>query len=218
MTQAGAPSDTPVGAITARVLAAGLVAQLRPAIVGLVLLTLLTGGLFPWALYAIAPRVFPDQAAGSLITDRGAVVGSRLIGQSFARPGYFHPRPSTAGSGYDATASGGSNLAPANPKLIAAVGERARAYRLENGLAETAAIPIDAVTGSGSGLDPDISPSNAALQLPRVARTRGLAEDAVRALVAAHTQGRQLGFMGEPRVCVLELNLALDRAARPGPG
>lgn len=196
-------------------LVAGLIDQLRPATAGLVALTALTGCVFPLALFAIAQLAFPDQAAGSLVKDRGVIVGSRLIGQAFARPDYFHPRPSAAGAGYDATSSGGSNLGPTNPKLAQAIRDLADRYRRENGLAGDAAIPIDAVTNSGSGLDPHISPANAALQVARVARARGLSEAAVRALVAAHTEGRQFGVLGEPRVSVLELNLALDRAARP---
>lgn len=199
-------------------LVAGLIEQLRPAVAGLVVLTLLTGCAFPLALYGIARLAFPDQAAGGLVTDRGVVVGARLIGQGFARPGYFHPRPSAAGAGYDATSSGGANLGPTNPKLVQAIRDQAERYRRENGLAPETPVPIEAVTRSGSGLDPHISPADAALQVPRVARARGLTEAAVRALVAAHTEGRQLGFLGEPRVSVLELNLALDRAGRPGNG
>ena len=147
--------------------------------------------------------------------DKGVVIGSRLIGQTFARPGYFHPRPSAAGSGYDGSASSGTNLGPTNPKLTQSIRDQAKTYRRDNGLNSDAAIPIDAVTSSGSGLDPYISPQNAALQIPRVARSRGLTEAAVRTLVSRHTEGRQLGFLGEPRVAVLELNLALDRAPRP---
>lgn len=192
-------------------------AQLRPLIVSVILLTLLTGGLFPLALFALARPLFADQAGGGLVRRGGVVVGSRLIGQAFARPDYFQPRPSAAGNGYDATASGGTNLGPANPKLADSVRNLAEDYRRSNGLAPDAPIPIDAVTSSGSGLDPDISPQNAALQVARVARARGLGEDAVRRLVVAGTEGRQLGFLGEPRVSVLDLNLALDRATPPKP-
>ncbi len=195
-----------------------MVGQLRPAIGGLVVLTALTGGLFPAALYGLAQGAFPDQAGGSMLKAGGVVVGARLIGQNFTRPGYFHGRPSAAGAGYDATASGGTNLPPTNQKLIQSIAERARAYRAENGLAPDAAVPIDAVTSSGSGLDPHISPASAALQVSRVAATRGLSEAVVRALVARHTQGRQLGILGEPRVSVLELNLALDQAMRSNRG
>jgi potassium-transporting ATPase KdpC subunit len=197
------------------------------------MLTLLTGVLFPLALAAVAHPVFPHQAEGSLISRDGVVVGSELIGQDFSGPGYFHPRPSAAGSGYDPLASGGTNLAPTNPKLrngvpddpatpdtdesFKGVRELAEAYRATNGLPPDHAIPIDAVTRSGSGLDPHISPVNAALQVARVARERGLDEDSVRRLVAEHTQGRQFGCLGEPRVAVLALNLALDRIAPLAP-
>jgi potassium-transporting ATPase KdpC subunit len=187
--------------------------NLRPALVGVAALTLLTGGVFPPVLLALGSALFPGQAAGSLVTSHGVVVGSRFIGQAFTRAWYFHPRPSAAGAGYDGTASGGTNLGPSNPKLIAAVRQSAQDYRALNGLAPSAAVPIDAVTSSGSGLDPHISPENAALQIPRVARARGLDEDVVRRLVADNTQGRQLALMGAPRVSVLDLNLALDRAS-----
>jgi potassium-transporting ATPase KdpC subunit len=188
-------------------------AQLRPALLGLILLTLLTGAAYPAALLGIGALLLPDQASGSLVHRGGAVVGSRLIGQGFARPEYFQPRPSAAGNGYDATQSSGTNLAPANPKLIEQVGMAAAAYRKLNGLAPVTPAPIDAATSSGSGLDPDISPENAALQVARVAKVRGVGAAGVRALVAANTRGPDLGFMGAPRVSVLPLNLALDRAA-----
>ncbi len=141
------------------------------------------------------------------------MIGSRLIGQDFTRPEYFHPRPSAAGAGYDGASSGATNFSPSNGKLIEGVRQLAEEYRKRNGVPPNATVPIDAVTSSGSGLDPNISPENAALQLPRVARARGLSEDVVRRLLARHTQGRQLGFMGSPRVSVLDLNLALDQAA-----
>jgi K+-transporting ATPase ATPase C chain len=192
-----------------------LAGQLRAAILGLAALSLLTGAVFPLVLYAIARTAFPDQAGGSLLRDEhGAVVGSRLIGQVFAAPGDFHTRPSAAGAGYDATASGGSNLGPSEPALNLAIRRRLVAYRRENGLAADAVVPIDAVTASASGLDPQISPADADLQVARVARARGLDPAAVRALVAEHTRGRQFGILAAPRVNVLELNLALDRAAR----
>jgi K+-transporting ATPase ATPase C chain len=187
--------------------------QLRPAIVGLMLLTLLTGCIFPLVLFGLGRALFPDQAAGSLATRGGVIVGSRLIGQTFTRPEYFQPRPSAAGKGYDATQSSGTNFGPSNPKLIVAVKQAALDYRKLNGLAPDAAVPIDAVTSSGSGLDPHIGPENADLQVARVAHARAVGEDLIRALLAEHTQGRQLGFMGAPRVSVLELNLALDRTA-----
>ncbi|MFI4975527.1 MAG: K(+)-transporting ATPase subunit C [Caulobacterales bacterium] len=194
-------------------LLAAFTQQLRPALVGLVVLTLLTGVVFPAVVFGLGRLLFPAQADGSLLTRGGVVVGSRLIGQAFARPEYFQPRGSAAGNGYDASQSGGTNLSPSNPKQIDAVRQAAQAYRKLNGLAPDAVIPVDAATSSASGLDPHISPQNAALQAPRVARARGVGEDVVRRLVADHTQGRQLGFMGAPRVSVLELNLALDQTA-----
>lgn len=192
-----------------------LIRHLRTAVISVAALTLLTGCIFPLILFALGRLLAPDQAAGSLVTRNGVVIGSRLIGQSFTRPEYFHPRPSAAGTGYDGTSSGGTNFGPSNPKLIEAVRQLAQDYRKTNGLPTDATIPIDAVTASGSGLDPHISPANAELQIARVARARGLDESAVRRLVAEHTQGPQLGFMGSPRVSVLDLNLALDRAAPP---
>jgi K+-transporting ATPase ATPase C chain len=176
------------------------------------LLTLLTGVFFPVALAVLARPLFPHQAGGSLVERRGVVVGSELIGQNFSAPGYFHPRPPVPGNDYDATTSGGTNFGPTNPKLRDSVRERTELYRRINGLPADAAIPIDAVTCSGSGLDPHISPANAALQVARVARERRLPEEHVRRLVAEHTQGRRLGFLGEPHVNVLTLNLALDSA------
>lgn len=202
------PAESP-----AQSMAASLIEQVRPAIVGLVLLTLITGFLFPAAVFGVGRALFPDQADGSLVRRGGVVVGSRLIGQGFGRPEYFQPRPSAAGNGYDASQSSGTNLSPTNPKLIAAIGQAAQDYRKANGLAPGAVVPIDAVTSSASGLDPNISPENAALQVPRVAKARGVSEDVVSRLVAEHTEGRQLGFMGAPRVDVLELNVALDQTA-----
>jgi len=164
-------------------------------------------------LFALGRLLYPSQAAGSLVTRHGEVIGSRLIGQDFSRPEYFHPRPSAAGAGYDGTSSGGTNLSPSNRKLIEGVRQLAQDYRKSNGLPPDATVPIDAVTSSGSGLDPNISSENAGLQVPRVARARDLSQDFVRRLLARHTQGRQLGFMGSPRVSVLDLNLALDQAS-----
>jgi potassium-transporting ATPase KdpC subunit len=187
--------------------------HLRTAILGVILLTLLTGCVFPLGLFAVGHLLFCDAADGSLLTRNGLVIGSRLIGQDFSRPEYFNGRPSAAGSGYDGLSSGGTNLGPLNRKLIEDVRGLAEEYRRRNELPTGAVVPIDAVTRSGSGLDPHISPSNAALQVPRVSRARGLSEDAVRRLVAVHTQGRQWGFMGSPRVSVLDLNLALDQEA-----
>jgi potassium-transporting ATPase KdpC subunit len=185
--------------------------HLRTAVVSVFSLTLLTGCIFPLVLFTLG-RLAPDQSAGSLVTRNGVVIGSRLIGQSFTRPEYFHPRPSAAGNGYDGTSSGGANFGPSNRKLIENVRQLAEDYRRTNGLPANGTIPIDAVTSSASGLDPHISPQNAELQIARVARARGLGEDAIRRLVAGHTEGPQLGFLGSPRVSVLNLNLALDQA------
>ena len=195
--------------------------QLRPAILGILLLTVVTGVVFPLVLAGFARTLFYGQADGSLVKRDDVVIGSEFIGQNFTRPGYFHPRPSAAGRGYDAASSGGTNLSPTNPKLwdgdgsFAGIRQLASEYRRINGLLPDAGVPVDAVTRSGSGLDPHISPANAALQVTRVARTRGLSEDAVRRLVADYTQGRQYGFLGEPRVEVLALNCALDRGTPP---
>lgn len=180
--------------------------QLLPALLAFLAFTLLTGLAYPLAVTAVAQVAFPGQADGSLIERDGRVVGSRLIGQNFAGPRYFHPRPSAAGEGYDAMASSPSNLGPTNEKLLRAVDERRAAYRQAN----DAPAPIDALTASGSGLDPHISQANARLQAPRIARARGLDPGDVLALVAEHTASRSLGFLGEPGVNVLELNLTLD--------
>ncbi len=174
-------------------------------------MTLLTGVLYPLLVTGLAKLLFPRQAAGSLIQANGKIVGSSLIGQRFSRPEYFHGRPSAAGDGYDGLASGGSNLGPTNRKLIDRVRDDVKKFREENP-AYSGAAPADIVTASGSGLDPDISPASAAAQVARVAAARHIEEEAVRRLLAAHTQARQLGLLGEPRVNVLELNLALDAA------
>jgi potassium-transporting ATPase KdpC subunit len=204
--------------------------QLRPALLSVLVLTALTGILFPAAVTALAQTLFHHQANGSLITRDGHIIGSEWIGQSFSSPAYFHSRPSAAGAGYDGGASSGTNLGPTSDKLINGIHKKladgtadpgnydgirdlAAAYRLENGLAEGALVPPDAVTRSASGLDPQISPANAELQAARVAKARGMSEEAVRSLVRRHTQGRQFGVLGEPRVNVLELNLALDQTA-----
>ena len=202
--------------------------HLRPAILLTAFFVVLTGLLFPGVIWAIGQTVFPSQANGSLIRDaRGNVVGSALIGQSFTKPEYFHPRPSAAGAGYDAANSSGTNLGPTSDKLIHGLEDDpatkdvdesypgfvdlAKAYREENGLAPDAMIPADAATRSGSGLDPEISAANAELQVALVAKARHLPEERVRQLVVGHEQGRLLGLLGEPRVNVLLLNLALDQ-------
>ncbi len=190
-----------------------LMRQIRPALVLLFVVTVGTGLIYPLAITGIAQVVFPSQANGSLVLrDDGSVAGSTLIGQNFADPKYFHPRPSAAGDGYDAGASSGSNLGPTNQKLIAAVTDRVAAYRTENGLAADTPVPADAVTTSASGLDPEITPANAYLQVNRVATARKLQPQQVRDVVDRLTEGRTLGVLGEPRVNVLKLNLALDGA------
>jgi K+-transporting ATPase ATPase C chain len=185
-----------------------LIRNLVVAVLMTVVTTALFGVIYPLAITGIAQGIFPDKANGQLIERGGKVVGSRIIGQGFSSPGYFRPRPSAAGMGYDAANSGGSNLGPTNKKLIDAVTTNVEAARKEN---PGAPVPIDLVTTSASGFDPHISPAAADFQVPRVARERGLPEPDIRDLVAANTEGRQLGFFGEPRVNVLELNLALDR-------
>lgn len=211
--------------------------QLRPAMLSVLVFTILTGLLFPLAITGIAQVVFPWQAGGSLIERDGRVIGSERIGQPFTGPGYFHPRPSAAGNGYNTgkpgdpyTGSSGTNLGPTSAKLIKGVKDDlatkeadesfpgiqqlAQAYRQENGLPADAPVPADAVTRSASGLDPHISPGNAALQAPRVASARGLNAEQVRRIISENTEGRQFGLLGEPRINVLRLNLALDRMAR----
>jgi potassium-transporting ATPase KdpC subunit len=184
--------------------------QLVPAFLVFLVLTVLTGLAYPLAMTGVAQVAFPNRADGSLVKRDGKVVGSRLIGQNFSGPRYFHPRPSAAGDGYDAMSSSASNLGPTNPALIAEVRKRVAEYRSENGLPAGSVVPADAVTASGSGLDPHVSKANARLQAPRVARARGLSLDALLKLIDEHTDGRSLGFLGERGVNVLELNLALD--------
>lgn len=186
--------------------------QLRPALLSLVVFTLIVGVAYPLVVLGIGQAGFHDEVNGSLIEVDGTVVGSGLMGQGFAAPEYFHPRPSAAGAGYDGASSSGSNLGPTNPDYLASVEERVAAYRDENGLPEAVMVPADAVTASASGLDPHITLANARLQGPRVAEERGLPLTQVMDLVDEHLDARPLGILGDPGVNVLELNLALDRA------
>jgi K+-transporting ATPase ATPase C chain len=188
-----------------------LVRNLVVAILMTIVTTVILGIVYPLVVTGLAQALFPDQANGQLLEHNGKVVGSRIIGQGFSSAGYFHSRPSAAGSGYDATNSAGSNLGPTNRKLIEAVAANVEAARKDN---SSAPVPVDLVTASASGLDPHITPANAEFQLPRIARARVMSEADVRRLVADHTEGRTFGLLGEPRVNVLELNLALD-AVRP---
>lgn len=181
--------------------------NLRTAVLMTIVTTLLLGVAYPLAVTGLAQVLFRDRANGQLLEHNGRLIGSRIIGQPFVSPGYFHGRPSAAGAGYDAANSSGTNLGPTNKKLIDAVTAAVEAAKKEN---PGANIPVDLVTSSASGLDPEISPAAALFQAPRVARERQLAEDEVRQLVAVHTEGRQWGFLGEPRVNVLLLNLDLD--------
>jgi potassium-transporting ATPase KdpC subunit len=184
--------------------------QLRPAFIAVVAFTVICGLAYPLVVTAIAQLGWKDTANGSLIERDGVVVGSELIGQQFTSPEYFHPRPSAAGDGYDGAASSGSNLGPTNEDFLATVADRVAAYRDENGLAPSELVPVDAVTASGSGLDPQISVRNAELQAPRVASIRGMELDDVLSLIDEHTTERPLGILGDPGVNVLELNLDLD--------
>jgi K+-transporting ATPase ATPase C chain len=171
--------------------------------------TLMFGLIYPLGITGLAQAFFHHRANGQLIAKDGKLVGSRIIGQAFTGPGYFHSRPSAAGTGYDPKSSGGSNLAPTNKNLLERIKGDVQKLQTEN---PNVPIPVDLVTASGSGLDPDISPAAAEFQIPRIARERGMNEADVRALMAKHTLGRQFGVLGEPRVNVLELNLELDAA------
>jgi K+-transporting ATPase ATPase C chain len=183
--------------------------ELKPAILITFVLTIITGILYPLTVTGIAQTIFRKQANGSLIEHDGKVIGSEIIGQNFTKPEYFHPRPSQ--NSYDAANSGGSNLGPTNPALADRLKKDAAQFRKDNP-DYTGPIPADAITASASGLDPEITPANALAQAERVAQTRGVSGDALRNLVAANTQQRDLGVLGEPRVNVLKLNMALDQA------
>jgi K+-transporting ATPase ATPase C chain len=185
--------------------------QLRPAILLTVVFIVVTGFVYPGVVTAVAKLVFPNQASGSLVSQNGQVVGSRLIGQQFNKPWYFRPRPSAAGSGYDATASGGTNKGPTDKKLADTLVAGAIAQAESAGVAK-GNIPADMATSSASGLDPHISPANALFQVARVAAARGVDSSQVRDLALHYVEHRQFGFFGEPRVNVLALNLALDNA------
>ncbi len=188
-----------------------LCCQIRCAVLATLCLAVVCCGLYPLVVFGVSQALFRDKANGSLLLDkRGSVRGSKLLGQGFTGEKYFHSRPSAAGNGYDATNSGGSNLGPTSQKLHDSIKERVETYRKENRLKPNQPVPADATTASGSGLDPHISLSNAELQGARVARARGLSEEQVRELIRQHTQGPDLKVLGEPRVNVLTLNLALD--------
>jgi K+-transporting ATPase ATPase C chain len=204
-----APNATPVEppTETTKTETSSIVANLRTAVLITFATTVIFGLLYPLAVTGIAQIFFPHQANGSLIEKNNQIVGSELIGQTFAGPGYFHSRPSSAGTGYDASQSSGSNLAPTNHQLIDRIKSDAAKLHAEN---PNMPIPIDLLTTSGSGLDPEISPAAAEFQIPRIASERHISESEVRQLISKHTLARQFGFLGEPRVRVLELNLDLD--------
>ncbi|MGA2173771.1 MAG: K(+)-transporting ATPase subunit C [Verrucomicrobiota bacterium] len=186
-------------------------AEIRGAVMATVMLAIVCCGVYPLVVFGCGRLLFADKADGSLIIDsKGAVRGSRLLGQSFSGDKYFHPRPSAAGNGYDPTSSGGSNLGPTSKKLADSIAQNIADYRSQNGLDTNAPVPADAVTASGSGLDPHISLANAELQAARVAKARGLTVPAVRALIDRHIDKPDLGFLGDPGVNVLPLNLDLD--------
>jgi K+-transporting ATPase ATPase C chain len=189
--------------------------HIRGAVASTLVLAVVCCGLYPLIVFGISQVLFRDKANGSLIiSGDGSVRGSKLLGQAFSDAKYFHPRPSAAANGYDAASSGGSNLGPTSKKLADAIKDRLAAYRAENGLSETEPVPADAVTASGSGLDPHITLQNAELQAARVAKARGLREDKIRDLIRQNTDGRDLGLFGDPGINVLRLNLALDELVR----
>ncbi len=195
-----------------------ILSEIRPAIVSTIIFAVVCCGLYPLAVTGISKVAFAKKADGSLILDKnGTVIGSELLGQNFTGEGYFHPRPSVAGAtGYDAASSSGSNLGPTSQKLADLIKERVAAYRTTNGLAETQVIPADAVTASGSGLDPHISCTNAALQVARVAKARSLSAEKIQELITANTDKADLGVLGDEGVNVLKLNLALNAAVSAG--
>jgi len=188
-----------------------MLVQLRISLLAVLALAVILCGAYPLLVWAAGQALFPGQAGGSLVRVGGTLAGSSLLGQGFTEEAYFHPRPSAAGSGYDAASSGGSNLGPTSRQLTELVRVRVAAYRAENGLSSAVPVPADAVTASASGLDPHISVPNALLQARRVARARGMGERALRERMTAHTEGRTLGILGEPRVNVLMLNIDLDQ-------
>jgi K+-transporting ATPase ATPase C chain len=187
-----------------------LLTELRISLIATLSMALLLCGLYPALVWVMAQGIFHDEANGSLIIRSGKIVGSSLLAQGFTAAKYFHPRPSAAGSGYDAASSGGSNFGPLSKKLLDGIGQRVSEYHTRNGLSPDTRVPVDAVTASGSGLDPHISMGNALLQAPRVARGRGLSEETVLRKIATRMEGRFLGIFGEPRVNVLLLNLDMD--------
>jgi potassium-transporting ATPase KdpC subunit len=194
-----------------------LFSEMRSAVMATVALAVVCGGIYPLVVFGVGQTLFPDKANGSLIRDTdGNIRGSRLLGQAFAADKYFHTRPSAAGTGYEATSSGGSNLGPTSRKLRDSIAQNVADYRAQNGLGTNAPVPADAVTASGSGLDPHISPENAQIQAGRVAKSRNLNLEVVHRLIQQNTDAPDLGFLGEPGVNVLSLNLALDRLGGVG--
>jgi len=184
--------------------------EIRISLIATLSLAVILCGIYPLIVWILGHRLFPSGANGSLVLRKGTLVGSSLLSQGFANPKYFHPRPSAAGQGYDAASSGGSNLGPTSKKLVDGIRLRIMDYKIENDLAPDVSVPADAVTASGSGLDPHISVKNALLQAKRVAKARGLGLEVVMKKVEVHTEGRTFGILGEPRVNVLMLNLDLD--------